>query len=125
MTFSAELAVWLVVSGIALITSGLSLRLAHQILCANSDQPQDVREWSEHLREKRAERLLFWLLLFAIGILAMWQAPPTQEPVGSVSIVGQLIRWCLIGTIVLGCYETATDFLFTWKQWHRVSKGGT
>lgn len=120
MTFSGELLVWLVFCCLGGLTSFLSLSLANLILTGlrRRRAAEDAIGWARHLCHSHFLRVLFWGGGISVGVLATFQEPLPQT-VGSVSEIGALIRWMLIGTVVLLSIETANDFLFTWRKWRQ------
>lgn len=120
MTFSGELLVWLAFCCLGLLTSCLSLSLANLILAGLQRRRavEDALDWARHLCWSHKLRALGWAIGVAVGVLATLQ-PPLAQTVGSVSEIGALIRWMLIGTVALWSFETASDFLFTWRKWRQ------
>jgi hypothetical protein len=124
LTFTGELIVWLGFCTAGLITSLLALRLAHLVVQAvklESDD-QDILDGTRHIRNVQLERAIGWAFLLLIGILAAAQEPAPAATVGSTSYIGTLIRWMLIGVIVLWSIKTITDYLFARKLWRRRSE---
>jgi hypothetical protein len=120
MTFTTEVFVWLGICITGLVTSVLALRLSHLVLeeAHQLSKDQDVTEGAGHLRRVQVLRVVGWSFMVFLGILVLLQPPPAS-PVGSVTTVGLLVRWVLIGGVGIAAFETANDYLFARHLWRR------
>jgi hypothetical protein len=126
MTFTTEVFVWLGICITGLVTSALALRLAHLVLeeAHQLSKDQDVIDGAGHLRRVQVLRVVGWAAMVFLGILVLLQPAPAS-PVGSVTTVGLIIRWVLIGGVAIAAFETANDYLFARYLWRRRKSENT
>jgi hypothetical protein len=121
VTFTGELDIWLFFCFIGLVTSVLSLRLAHLVLNAvvtRSASPE-VIDGSKHLWRTELERVIGWFMFFSAGAVASFD--DREIPFG-MTMVSMIVKWILIGTIILWSYKTSSDFFYSRKMWLRTKE---
>jgi uncharacterized membrane protein len=121
---SVELAIWLAACCIGLTAAVLSLRYAI-LICAAFERTEE--DWftidaARHLRLTQALIVIGWCGFLVAGILALLDTTPASS-LQAPTTFGMLIRWTLLGVIVLWSFKTSSAFWFTHSRWERIQAG--
>lgn len=121
MNFTGELTVWIVGCILGLITASLSFRYAwlnnRAVNLRNGNI--DVRNGTSHFREQAFGLAVFWLGFLVAGVAAALDDAPPERPLGT-TVFGLILRYTLIGSMLLLSYLTAKNYLYGRRRWAKI-----